>query len=838
MQSLGLEIVIAAMLFFLLWSMGRDRNDLRLRYWMIGWGMVTVRMVTLLVHPRTLIMFRLRDAHFAVLEVLAGVCFILSDRSITRLRSLQWRVGLLCAAPAVAVAALVLFVPNSAVFLFAVVIAAHTLAIVFSRIYAGLPKSKFFSLSAVHFLSGSFMLGSLALGHPRLVLASVPAEIFAVNAILFSRNYPIRYPGNILTIAGFVMWMCSSFTAIAISPPGFADAVFPHSLDLPQFLVAIGMIMILLEEKSETARELLHEYELLYENNPFPLWIYDLRTTRILSANAAAAELHGYTIEEMCSKKLTEVIHPEMLEVVRMDLASPAATPRRHSLHVRKDGSVFPMNVTAYDIELRGRKARIALAEDTSEREELASQLLYQVSHDALTGLANRSAFLQELDHIHARARQHNTGCAVLAVHVNRFEKINENYGHAAGDEFLQILTERLQSRLRTSDAIGRTGSREFTVALACSTDAGAVEARARELLRAIGEPALISEHTIVPSLTMGMAMYPQDSDTANGLLRDAARAQAMTQLLNAEPFIRLTRQLGEVAEEQNRIEALLQHVLTHGGFELHYQRILDTNGETAALEALLRLQDANGKFVSPAVFIPIAEATGAILKIGRWVIGEVARQLAAWRAAGYELVPVALNISALEIVQPNFATEVLDTLLRHNVPPQYVQVELTESSAMPENLLALENMLALTAAGVQISIDDFGTGFSSLYRLHKVPAALLKIDRSFVAGMMELTGTYPIVLTIISMAHSLNMGVIAEGVETEDQFNTLMEMGCDQFQGYYFCRPLPAAQVEHSLRRKSVLELRAASPAPHDDSTREEEVLPPFDILPSAATS
>ncbi len=803
MQSLLIEIVIAVLLFFLLWSMERGRSDLRFRLWLIGWSLVTVRLISLLWRPLSPIVLRLREGHFAALEIFAAVCFILSDRSIARHQRRMVKTALLATVPALCTAFVILFRSTDLWLLYPCIVVGHVLAIMLLRAYSGWRKAKLLPLACLHFLSACCMLGALAGHQPQLVLACVPAELLLVNAILFSRRYSLRSAGNLLTVTGFVLWAWSSFITIALQRPGTSDGLVPIVLNLPQFLIAIGMIMLILEQDAAGLKELVREYEFLFNNNPFPLWIYDPKTFRFLSVNAASAKVHGYTVEELYQKKLTDIVHPDIKLASAPDQNTESVRIERHSKHIKKDGSIISMNVTAYDIRFRGRAARIALAEDISQREEMASQLMYQVEHDLLTGLPNRPALLQKLDETFIAANCNGTGCAVIVLRINRFERINENYGHGVGDGVLKEITRLLQTHLRAPDAIGRTGSREFTITFACAPQGHAIEARARGLLRLFDQPINVDEHRIDVSMSMGMAAFPEDSDDTNSLLRDATRALALTQVRGAENFIRLSRELSLRAQEESRIEGLIQRALLYSGFEVYYQPILNTDGTLHGLEALLRLHDEDGRMISPSLFIPLAESTGAIIPVGRWVLNEVCRQLREWKEAGLEIVPIAINVSALQIVQTTFSADLMAILSRFQIAPTFVHLELTESSVMPQGSLALDNMLKLAAKGIRFSIDDFGTGFSSLDRLHQLPVSILKIDRTFVMRMLDPDGTLPIVNTIISMAHSLNVGVVAEGVETKEQFHALYEMGCDLFQGYFFSRAVDASGAAAILTRE-----------------------------------
>jgi len=817
MQSFVIETVIAALLVCLLWSIDRGRSDLRCRFWAIGWTLVLVYFLTLLWHPteRTFVIFALRQANFAGLEIFAATLFLISDPAIVRHRSRVISTALITLVPSFITGYVVLFRPNILWVLYFSVVTAHVFAIIMARQYFKNRPGKAWSLGTLHFLCACWMLGCITSHQPNLVLASIPAEIFLINAVLFNRNYALRNPGNLIAVSGFVLWAWSAFLAIGLRHSGTPEALLPPVLNLPKFLVAIGMIMIILEQDSEATRELVREYEVLFDKNPFSLWIYDLKSLRFLSVNPASAKALGYTVDELRDKKVTDIVlQPGAAASQAPPFELPL--PQGHTLHVKKDGTFVPMNVTTYDVRFRGHDARLSLAEDISERENLSAQLMHQVRHDLLTGLPNRATFLARLDEIFAEAVCDDLGCAVLVFHINRFEKLNETYGHGVGDMLLKETARLIQTHLRPCDVLGRTGSREFMVALASLESASAAEGVARRLLRIFDEPALIGPHRMIVSACVGLAVYPEDSDNPASLLRDAVRAQALARVPGTDSFVRLSRSLSRQAQEETRIEGLIQHSLLYGGFEVLYQPILDINAQLCGLEALLRLHDGEGRLISPNIFIPIAESTATIIPLGRWVVRQVCRQLREWQDRGLGIVPIAINASALQIVQTNFCADVMAILTEFDIAPELVHLELTESGVMPQNSMAFDNMLKLSSQGIRFSIDDFGTGFSSLDRLHQLPVSTLKIDRTFVNRMLDPNGTLPIISTILSMAHSLNLGVVAEGVETKEQFHALYEMGCDQFQGFFFSRPLNAAAATKlfSRERHPVMAMEIAATA------------------------
>ena len=810
MPNAVLLVVVAALLLFLLWSIERRRADVRFRLWVLGWSLLLVHSLILLWHFDAQSPLLLRRAHPASIEVLAGICFILSNPAFISRRHRLILAVLLGLIPISLSVAMILLLPKDIGVFCVSIVGVHGFAIMLTHRNVGQDRSKFVALSVIYILSAAWMLGALASSRPELVLAAIPAEVFLINALLFSKNYSRRSLGNLATVAGFLLWAGSSFAAVATRGAGAAEArLLPSLLDLAQLLAAVGMTMIVLEEDANVSRELAQEYEALFNNNPNAVWIYDRKTLRLLSCNPASAAMHGYTAAELRKKKLTEMLAPGSIPKIMETACADLHRATFRSMHVKQDGTEFPVSITAYKASFRGREATVALGEDLTERERMMEQLVHQAHHDALTGLPNRGKLMRKLEEMLAGVREQEAGCALILLRIERFDKVNENHGYLVGDKMLKETARLLLSDLGEQDALGRTGSGEFAIALGSVPDGAAAEDRARRLLLLFDEALAVDGYPLDVSVRMGMAVFPEDSDDAASIWRDAARAQAQAQRYGSEHLVRLSRTLSRQAQEDSRIEQVMRRALVEGGFEVFYQPIVDCNRKLCGMEALLRLRDEDGSMISPAVCIPIAESAGLIIPIGRWVLAQVCSQLRSWQMGGHAPVPVAINVSALQIVQRSFCSDVLTVLEQFGLDPSLIHFELTESSVMPRDSLALENMVQLAAQGFHFSIDDFGTGFSSLGRLHQLPVSILKIDRSFVSRMLEPNGTLPIVTTIISMAHSMRMDVVAEGVETEEQFEALLDAGCDQFQGFLCSRPVDAAGAVALLLRKSVRSFR-----------------------------
>jgi len=421
--------------------------------------------------------------------------------------------------------------------------------------------------------------------------------------------------------------------------------------------------------------------------------------------------------------------------------------------------------------------------------------------YDSLTALPNRSMFFEEVERAIARGRRHGAGFAVCFIDLDRFKTVNDTLGHAAGDELLQQMATRLRGAVRESDLVARLGGDEFVVLLEGGTGAAAITAVAHKLLAAIGRPLQVQGQQFLVTGSIGVARFPHDGEDAATLLKhaDAAMYLAKDQGRNNLQFY--TAALAEQAARQFELESTLRLALSRGELLLHYQPKIElASGRIIGAEALLRWQRPGRGLVPPLDFIPLAEERGLIVPIGRWVIHAACRQLAAWRESGLDAMPVAVNLSARQFASETLVDDVIDALAANAIAPRELEVELTESVLMTDPERAQRVLQQLHALGVRISIDDFGTGYSSLSYLKRFPADAVKIDRSFVQGLPADADDMAITGAVIAMAHSLGLGVVAEGVETEAQLGALRRLGCDEVQGYLMGRPMPARELATRL--------------------------------------
>ena len=422
---------------------------------------------------------------------------------------------------------------------------------------------------------------------------------------------------------------------------------------------------------------------------------------------------------------------------------------------------------------------------------EMQNELFHRAHHDSLTQLPNRSLCDERTSEAIARACRHQRKVGMLCVDLDEFKQINDIYGHEAGDFLLQTIAVRLIGRLRTTDTLARLGGDEFLVVLDDIRDGEDLERVAEALRTAIAEPVRFKNSMLRITASIGGAIYPADGNTPEEIKRHADHAMYRAKERGRNAFQMFSVELSERLARRRQLEGYLRDALDNNGFELYYQPQYTVKRELIGLEALLRFRPAELKSISPAEFIPVAEQTGIILEVGDWVIRDVCRQGKDWLDKGYPPLRISVNISALELAQDRFADRVADAIQRSGFDAKYLQIEVTETAVMGNLEDASRHLRRLEQLGVAVSVDDFGTGHSSLSYLHRLPIDSIKVDRSFVQQITQSDESAAIVRAIVAMASSLDLQVIAEGVETEDQLEAVAKLGCQFIQGYVFSRPL-----------------------------------------------
>ncbi|AFZ67433.1 putative bifunctional diguanylate cyclase/phosphodiesterase [Deinococcus peraridilitoris] len=424
--------------------------------------------------------------------------------------------------------------------------------------------------------------------------------------------------------------------------------------------------------------------------------------------------------------------------------------------------------------------------------ERLRQQLRQQVRRDDLTGVLNRRELHAQIPQLVQDALARQQTVAVLFVDLDRFKLVNDTFGHEVGDALLLEASARIAGCIRPSDLLVRVGGDEFVVVLGPLQDTAAVEVVVQRILSRLTQPYTAREQQLMVTASIGIALVPADTRDALQALRfaDLAMYQAKQQGRSTHRYYHAA--IETESSERFDLEAQLQGALARQEFVLQYQPVVRTAGEApSSFEALIRWQSHKQGVVSPAQFIPIAEERGLIVEIGQWVLNEALRQLRCWRSGGQAHLTVAVNISAVQFRHDHFAEMVQQTLARHELPGEALTLELTESSLMSDLEASRRVMAQLRALGVRFAMDDFGTGYSSLSYLRHLPVDVLKIDRSFVWSLDEVG--VAVVRSIIALAHELQLKVVAEGVETREQLQTLRTLGSDEVQGYLIARPLSA---------------------------------------------
>ena len=430
------------------------------------------------------------------------------------------------------------------------------------------------------------------------------------------------------------------------------------------------------------------------------------------------------------------------------------------------------------------------------------SRLKYQATHDPLTNLPNRTLIQDRLQQLLASLQRRGLGVVVLFLDLDRFKRINDGAGHQIGDDVLRTISQRLCNACRAEDTVGRWGGDEFVILLGGEDPLAHSQIIARKLIQEIGETIIIDHASYHLGASIGIAIAPTDSDKPEELIRLADLAMYRAKMAGGNRFAFVSPDMNQNSSQRLEMEIALHEALKRDEFEIHYQpQVAIGSHRLTGLEALIRWNRPGIGLISPEQFIPIAEDSGLINEIGRWVIDQVGRQLRDWREAGATLVPVAVNVSAKQCQDMILVELIQQMLARYDIPANLLEVEITETAAV-QNMEQMSNLLGqLSQLGVKLAIDDFGTGYSSLAHLKCLPINVLKIDKSFVHGTPNNHEDSSIARATIALAHSLGMKVIAEGVETEQQWDFLDAERCDIAQGFLFSKPIPAGATFDLLR-------------------------------------
>ncbi len=570
-------------------------------------------------------------------------------------------------------------------------------------------------------------------------------------------------------------------------------------------VAAVGAVRDISERKrwEEALRVSEERYALAASGANDGLWDWDLRTDQVYYSSRWKTTL-GYAEDEIGDHidSWLDLVHPEDIDLLKtqLDAHIEGQSPYFENEHriLTRAGEYRWVQVRGLAVQSEERATRLAGSQrDVTDRKRAEAQLIHAALHDDLTGLPNRTLFMDRLETALARAQRHSHTFGVIFLDLDRFKLINDSLGHQAGDELLRAIGQRLSACLRQVDTVARLGGDEFAILLDDYTEVNAVAERVQTALKA---PFDINGHECFTSASLGIALSSAEYSKPEDLLRDADIAMYRAKSLGRRRQVIFQPHMHSQAMAALHLENDLRRAVEREELEVHFQPIIDLrNGRLAAFEALVRWQHPERGLVMPGEFLGVAQESDLSADIGWWVLSESCRLLSKWGQAAAD-VAVSVNLDGRQVSAFDLVNRVEKTLARNRLSPERLRLEITESMIIHNPELVASVLGRLRKRGVHLHIDDFGTGYSSLSQLKAFPVDSLKIDRSFVFRMQEKGDDHEIVRAIVQLAHNLGLEVMAEGIEQETQLRELQGMGCEYGQGYLFAKALPAAEVEALL--------------------------------------
>jgi diguanylate cyclase (GGDEF)-like protein/PAS domain S-box-containing protein len=534
------------------------------------------------------------------------------------------------------------------------------------------------------------------------------------------------------------------------------------------------------------------------------------RDGAIRYANDAALAVTGYPREALLGRPFWELELPNRHDHARLALEAAAERGQQARAEVlirRADGGERWLDLSLSMVSYRGRPALLGVAFDVSETKRSQAEVYRLAYHDALTGLPNRRLLQDRLAVAIAEARRRGRRLALLYLDLDHFKDVNDSLGHAAGDELLREITERLRGALRAADTVARVGGDEFVFLLADVAEPTDPSAVARKILDRIRRPVRLQGQgrEIAVSGSIGISVFPDDGADAGALMQHADAALYRAKEHGRDTSRLFTRAMESLASERLSLQADLRNACEGGELLLHYQPVMDLrSGGVCGVEALLRWNHSTRGLLAPPDFVTHPESSHVLAMLGDWAVRAACQQLAAWRAAGHADLRMAVNLSARQFREPGLLEQVSRILLETGVPPAQLELEITESNAMEDFHHSVRTLEGLRGLGIRIALDDFGTGYSSLSYLKRFAINTLKIDRSLLSDVAGNAADASIVKTVLELAHALGLSVVAEGVETREQLALLARLECERAQGFLYSRPLPPEECAAFLRRNS----------------------------------
>ncbi|MCW8944310.1 MAG: EAL domain-containing protein [Sedimenticola sp.] len=539
---------------------------------------------------------------------------------------------------------------------------------------------------------------------------------------------------------------------------------------------------------------------------------------KIIAVNQTFSDISGYSEVELLGKSPTIWRSEQQGESFYQEMWDTINTTRQwcgEVINRRKNGDLYPawLSISGVVNDHGQITNYVSIISDTSNLKQSQERVEYLAHHDLLTGLPNRRLFGDRLEHALQRAHRNKTVVAILHIDLDNFKSINDGLGHPVGDKVLQVAADRLHLAVREEDTVARVAGDDFSIILEDITDSESVAHLANKILSAFATPFHVDNHELHVNISIGISLYPDDGDDVTSLIKNADAAMYQAKEKGKGCYCFYTQAMTNAALDRLTMENRLRKALSQDEFRLYYQPQYALNtGKLIGAEALIRWQNSELGLVSPDEFIPLTESTGLILPIGEWVLYEACRQAKSWQDEGYDLSRIGVNIAGQQVQHGNIVYTVNKVLEETGLDPTCLELEVTESFIMQQAEQAISTLQALRELGVALAIDDFGTGYSSLSYLKLLPINKLKVDRSFVKDIPNDKNSEAIVRAVIVLGKSLQLEVIAEGVETEEQEDFLKAEACDEVQGFYYSRPLPADEFERILVKANANDFSALS--------------------------
>jgi len=579
---------------------------------------------------------------------------------------------------------------------------------------------------------------------------------------------------------------------------------FEISVSSPEY----GLVAVLLSDITDRQinEEKLRQASTVYENTAEAIMIADSRA-RITSVNAAFSRVTGFSEEEVLDKNprfLQSGIHDTEFYQKMWLAINEEGQWQGEIWNRRKNGELYPAweTITAIRNADQVVSHYVSVFSDISSIKDAEKRLSELAHRDALTGLSNRLVFNANLEQAIERANRHKSKVALLFLDLDNFKLINDTLGHGAGDSVLKVVAKRLLKNVRAQDLVSRLGGDEFTIILEEINDTNDISTLAQNIINAVSQSIALEEREVYVSTSIGISIYPDNANTAGNLAKTADAAMYRAKNSGRHTFFFYTTELTEQATQRLSKESELRLALNNNELILYYQPQIDVNsGKMVGVEALLRWQHPTMGLLLPDEFIPIAEESRLIILLGNWVIEEAIKQTAAWDKYDYSPFRVAINVSLRQLIYDNTVDQITELLKKYSVNPRrsLIEIEITES-ALNSSGKIIRSLKKLRDLGISVAIDDFGTGYSSLSHIKNLPVDALKIDRAFLSQIPSDKNNSAITIAIMAMGHTLNLRVVAEGIENASQLSFLLDKGCDEVQGFLFARPMKGDEISKIL--------------------------------------